>query len=344
MIFTDISQVKEFVGGGANMSIEMDSILPTMYLAAKQHIEPWLSKAQWTKLVDDFDAPTPTQIALLPYVQRPLALITFHEYAKIGGIQFGESGIFRVENEHQKSAYKYQENEYKDYMLLNGYETIEEMLIFLAENAEDYPLWKNSESAEKSQALFLNYATEFRMIYSQDISRYTFEILRPILEDLEYFAIRPTVGQDTLDLLRLSISNKDSSPSQRILLKFIQKALASFSIEEASKRNLVRIEGRKIIQSETLEPQGYEKVSTAKNNQLSISLRHNDEWGNRHISALKNYLETHPDEFPEYHIWQETLKAESTTETIIPETDKRIHLAGDFLTTTRKKSKGIIRL
>ena len=131
--FNNIEGVKEFIGGGANVSMAIESLSPVMEMAAEEHLLQWIGRDQFNDIREAYDTSdmTDQQAALLPYIQRPLAMLGLYEYSKVGGIMFDESGIHRTENEYQKSAYKYQENEYRNWMLNNGYTAIELMLNFL---------------------------------------------------------------------------------------------------------------------------------------------------------------------------------------------------------------------
>lgn len=159
-LFNDISDFKNYVGGGANVSLKMATLDPAILAAAENHIILWLGQQQWDQLVTAVaGTPSTEETALIPYVARPLAMLTMYEYKKIGGIMVGESGFHRFEDETRKSAFKYQENDYSDWMLNNGYENIERMLKFLETNEADYPLWQADDAYQRNKALFLNYAS-----------------------------------------------------------------------------------------------------------------------------------------------------------------------------------------
>ena len=305
-LFTDIDHIKQFVGGAVNISVEIDSLSPAFNRAAQNHLVGWLGAAQWNDMVTNFAAPDAELAALLPYAQSALAMLGMYEYSLIGSIQFTESGIHRVENDNYKSAYKYQEAEYRKWMLENGYEAIEEMLLFLQDNNEDYPLWDGTEVAAKNLQLVINYAKHFRAAADKNISRYTFELLRPLIEDLEFFVLIPNIGQPQYDDLKAKIASESAFSSEEdVLLGLIQKCIANFTIEEATRRQLVRLEGRNVVQTEKLEPQSYEKESTPTNSPLSVKINHHDEWGNRYVSRIVKYLDDNIDEFPLYETWKE---------------------------------------
>ena len=51
LIFKDIEDFKTYVGGAANVSVEMDSLGPIMLMTAETHLLPWLGRLFWNALV-----------------------------------------------------------------------------------------------------------------------------------------------------------------------------------------------------------------------------------------------------------------------------------------------------
>lgn len=310
-IFTDIDHIKTFIGGAINVSIEMDSITPIIERTAHNHLLSQIGAPLWDDMVAVFGgSPTAEQTALFPYLQRPLAMLSFYEYSKIGAVQFSETGLHRMENDSYKSAYKYQENDYRSWMLMNGYEEIERLLIFLQTNKADYPLWAGTAFESRNTALVINYARDFRLATDKELSRYTFEILRSIIEDVEVFSMIPNMGEPQFDDIKSKIAAETVLSSEETeLLRLMQKAVANFAIEEAVKTQLVRLEGRNVVQSESLEPQSSEKKTTPGNAMASMKIRHHNEWANRHISNMNRYLEDNRVTFTLYDTWKTAIEA-----------------------------------
>lgn len=311
-LFTTIAQFKEFVGGGVNVSLKLESISSTMYMAAHEHILPWLGDTTWANLVDavENDDATADELALLPYVRRPLAMLTMHEYAKIGGIQFSEGGIYRTENEDMgmKSAYKYQENQYRDYMLHNGFESIEHMLRFLDANAATYTEWA-AEAMPRQRSLLINYARDFRDVYAKNLDRYTFELLRPIMHDIETFAIRSTLGDAQYERLKAGILAQDLTAAEHILVGHLRRAVANWAIEEGIHRNWIQIRAGRVIQLESHESQSALQDMPAAANAVSLRLRKESEFANRHLSFVTFYLTNHLDDYPLYSTYIDEVMA-----------------------------------
>jgi len=349
LIYDDIDQFQSFLGGAVNNSLEETSIEPTAFMVAKKHVIPWLSQTQWDDLIAAVaGTPTPAQTNLLDYVRRCLALLTMHEYSHVGNIFFGENGMYRMESQEMKSAYKYQENDYRNAMFLNGWEAVEWMQLFLDANSATYTLWAASDSFTNTRAYFINYAEEFRAVYTKKLTRSTFEVLRPLIDELETFAILPLIGQSLFDVLKADIlaGTLSANTYRNNLVLLIRKALAHFVIEEGIKRHWIKFQHDRVVYNEQLEPQSSEKQSQASSQQISLKMRHHEEFANRHISFVKKYLTDNLDEFPEYQAYLDAQAAEESTEET-DNCDERYPTCGcNYACTcsTTKKNKGVFRL
>jgi hypothetical protein len=308
----DISDFKELVGGAVNASMDMASLKPSVKDAFYNHVERWLGDAQWKRLVQGKaqDDLTEAEEALLPYVQECVAYLSLYEYVSIGAIQANGSGFQREESENHKTAYKYQVNQYKEYFLINGYEALERMILFLVANELDYLLWQGTEGAAEATALFINDTRTFRRRFNFKITRYTFEHLRGLMKDLDLFIAEAAFGaaftKDLKDKMRLgTLSTKELE-----LVQWTQRAIAEFAIEQAMRRNMVLLEGDRILIQEALEPQSYKREGLPNARQFSIAVMHHHEWAKRLWSKALDFLNTNIDDFPIYKTYLETLVVE----------------------------------
>lgn len=319
-IISEISELKSYIGAAGNVSIRMEDLSPFLDLVGHQHLRPWLGKTTYEELRDNHtDSPI---ASLLPYAQRPLALLGMYEYSKVNGIMITGSGNIRVEGENKKTAYKYQENAYRQVMLEQGWESIERMLEYLDDNEDDYLAWK-VEAAKRHRSLFINYASTYRDLYGKQVSRYVFETLRPIIEELEEFLFVPMLGQPFFDAIKQNILDNDLEEEINVrrkeLVQLMQRVLVHFAMKEGINRNWVRFDGDRVVQYESLEPQGNQKAGVAKNEPVAHQLRHNIDFANRHINAVKKHLETYQLDptFEEYIAWQEEIKVIKTLSKIL---------------------------
>lgn len=350
-IFTNITDFKAQLGGAINANMNPNSLAPWIEMAAQTHIWDWLSKAQWDALVTAVDGSSTSteQDDLLIRLKRTTALLTMYEYAKVGSVQFTEGmGMVRAESDNQKTAFKYQEVDYRKQMLTMGYESLEIMLDFLEDNEDDYPLWQASTAYTRNKALFINTARVFRQYYGKQLSRYVYEIIRPIIEEVETFAILKVIGQDQYDDLKEGIALKSLTADESTLIGLIQKAIVHFTIQEAMERNWVQFEGNRIVQLESLEPQSMERAGTAAGAGFSTKWSHHQLLASRHISYLLYYLENNLATYPLYEAYYEERQEEESTTTT--QTDSELYSSdryyGAYPLVTRKEKKptGIKRL
>ncbi|MEL7122785.1 MAG: DUF6712 family protein [Bacteroidota bacterium] len=305
MLFTDISNFKSFIGGAANVSLELESIKPTIEETAYNHIIPFIGEELWDDALTKFDAGSSdtNHIKLLPYIQKPLAMLSLYEYSKIGNIMMGEGGMFRMESDSMKTPYKYQENQYREVHLFQGYEALERLQKFLDKNADTYPLYTGSDAYATRKALLINYATEFRKYYSFSINRYTFEQILSVIEDVQYFAILPTLGQEQFaKLLEGNLNAKEKE-----LLELCRKAIVHFTIQESLVRMWVRLEGNRIVQNESSGDQAYQTKLNASLEATGLLATKEQLKADRYIYSITEFLQNNLDQFELYKAHIEAL-------------------------------------
>lgn len=307
-LFNDAPHFRSFIGAAGNVSLDLEDLGPNILVAAENHIIPKIGDDLWNNLLDTFAAPNANNEALLPYVQRPLAMLSMYEYMNVGGFQVSGRGFHRVETDDLKTTFKYQENNYRDYMLHNGYEAIERLLKTLEANSANYTLWTGAPESKRNRAGFINYAAELRLLLSKRINRYVFETLWPILIEVETFAILPTIGEDFYNELKTAIEAKIITEDQQTIIYLIQRSIAHFGQEEAIRRHIVAMKGDAIVVQEKLEPQGLVRQGAPDGGKLRLVLRHHNEFANRHISKLKRYLDANRDTFSTYKAWIEAIE------------------------------------
>lgn len=305
-LITEITQLQEVVGGAVNKSVDIRSLHPYLSGVVRDYIIPHLGKQLIDDVIDRQDTIGDESLTLLLYYTRKAAgYLTLWKYADIAGVQLSDMGLLRSESENMKSAFKYQEAGYRNAMRDHGHEALEELIIFLQENATDYPLW-GAERLANSRRLFLANATQFRSVYSRYISRYSYEILQPVIEDLEAFAIQPLLGDDFFYELKELVRLDTLTNQEKELVYRIRKAIANFAIEEGTKQHWIKISGNNIIQSEHLDQSNIEHATDAA---INVSLRHHDVTGNRHLTYIQKFLKDNIDDFETYANWQAELEA-----------------------------------
>lgn len=312
-IFKDIEDFKNHVGGTINRSVQMKGIAHCIIAAYENHLERWIPPRIWSELckkVEENSALSEEESKLLKLLQRATAQLTMFEHMQTGGIEISEAGFFRTDTETKKQAYKYQENSYRDWMVNQGYESMEKLILFLNENENDYNLWKGSPEQKRSQSGILNNAVDMRRVYSHHITRYTFEGLRSLIEDLEFFILKALWGVALFQDIKEKLEEDNLSEKEKELVLYAQKIIAYFTIEDALKRDWIKLKNNSVVYNQALENQSYIKAEQATIQQLNITTRHNNQYANRYVGAMMSFIEKNKDNFP---LFESTVETQTTS-------------------------------
>lgn len=344
-IYANDDAFHQQLGKAISENLSIDQLAPIMLGAAEEYLIPWIGQALWNDLVDGVENNnlTAEETTLLPYVQRPLAWFTMFEYANVGEVMVSDQGFMRQETETQKTAYKNQVNNYTRYAREMGYHALEAMLNHMeSATAGTYTAWEGTDENTRNREAFINTARDFRLVYSVKISRYVMETMRGLMLDIEEFAIVPILGTEFFNELKTAINDKNETADQKTIIKKIQKAVAAFTVEEAIRRTIVKNTGEAIVVVEALEAQSNYKEGVGSSDRLQLALKHNDEWGNRHISAIKDFLNDNRATYPTYETWIETIEAAAEEAESEEENNER-YVDPCRVTSTRNKTS-VVRL
>jgi hypothetical protein len=298
-LFNILADLKTQVGGAISTSLELDSIAPVIYDAARRHIVPYLSQAQYDALVTAHagSSMSAAQTALLPFVRKPLALLTMHEYAKVGGIEFGEGGIHRNESDTKKAAFRYQEKTYLEYTLEKGYDALELLVKFLSDNVGTYSAWAATEEADAHRRPLLNYAGDFRRVLQVQCDRYTFECLRPIIGGVQAFGVQALLPAAFWTHLVGAHIAGTLTDAEKELRKRIRVAIAHRALDEALMQHWVHSkQGRIMVVEEIGEQNHYNRPAPS---QASAGVAHlaQQMWADRHTMYWKQYIRDNAEAF-----------------------------------------------
>lgn len=298
-LFTDINELKTHIGGAVNMTVEMDSLAPTIADAAQRHLVPHLSQGVYQALVvaHASGAPSPSNLVLIKYVQRALAKLSIYEYSKIGGVMLGEGGIHRTESETRRAAYRYQETDYRQYMLESGYDSLYAMLGFLSSEAATYTDWANSTEGLGYRSRILNSPTVFRNLGTATVDGYTYECLRPIIDAVEATTITPMLPKSWWSGFITRYLAGTLTMSERQLLRLFQKSIAPRTVSEAMSQHQVRQEGGRIVVLEQFGEQRQTNASLPTLSTSGIPATRAALWADRHTNEWVSFIRTNDTAF-----------------------------------------------
>jgi hypothetical protein len=258
-LFHSIDELKVYVSGAVDSDEDfLEGIASDIDNAALRHLTPWLGDGLYSHIValyPDADVDSKESV-LTEKIQRVLAPLALYHASKTKNIRFGSQGLSRNEN----VPFRYQEDDYREEMLIAGYEHLELLLKYLEENKLDFsvsPLvW---EGEERHLGRILRYASDFRRASAFRISRYTFEFMLPIIEEVEYHAIECNLPSQFLTKLKTNLENEN----EKHALFLVKNIIAHFTVVEALRRQLVVMQDGQLVQIESYGDQSSKRKTTA---------------------------------------------------------------------------------
>lgn len=292
--FPDIDTLQKSLA--VNCSFSVESIEPSIELAALQYITPYIGDALYNDLIT---ATAGTALTASNRVRRALANFAAYLHKDQGAVQWSDAGILRREGENYKSAYKYQEQNLQKSLHRQGWLWMELLLIYLENNEVDFPLW-SQEGKAKNRALLINTATRFQEFVRISGGRELYEYLRPIIKDVECFAISPCIGSALYSEIKEQILTKTLSPANERLLPYLQAPTAYYTKARAIELGLAQytLSGLVSIEQQGADYKNQEKAVHGVT--ASASIIFNDDMGNRHLAKLVDFLTKNIEDYPLY--------------------------------------------
>jgi hypothetical protein len=285
ILFQNITEFKAVVGGAVNNDKNFfDSIKPSIPLSDRKHLRFWLGDALFDRILNN-TTPTAELTVLQGLCRKASAFLALYEYAPLGSIQFGEKGRTRSEND----SFKYQDDKQDEKLLELGYNALEEVLFYVASKPSVFTEWATTEGYRKHTALMVNSTTDFRWYCGRMMSRYTYEILRPITEGVERGILTKILPKKIVTEIRAATT---ITTYQHEVIRLLKTAITHFVIDEALQKNMAVIaEGGAvkvpIAQSKSDKSTTFEKVTPAD---VAYAINWNNIWANRHVNELKDYI------------------------------------------------------
>lgn len=307
MFFKKIDELKNFLPLNTTNSIE--SFTPHLRTAYRKYVLPYLSVELATKVEKHWQKDNiPKAIGeLLPYVQEPIAHFAFVLALPTLQVQVSDSGVHRIEDNNQMTAYKYQ----VEALILSHTEqawyAIDELLKFLEANEKEYPEWARSESSVILRSNFIQTATEFEQYADIQQNRRLFYSLKPTMKRIEETFVLSSLGETLFLKLKEECAKDRVVSRMESLLKFIKPAVALLTLANASTDLVLTWYGSNLMPTSFSGEKESKKVEL-QNQILQTWKNEKENQGMRCLSNLKKYIITYYNLYPEYPLQTEKIK------------------------------------
>ncbi|MBB2149173.1 DUF6712 family protein [Pedobacter gandavensis] len=326
-IITTIDELKKYVE--VSKSLKIETVGPSLKSAGRRHLKDCLGPELFLRLIKAYQD-AGLKVSDMSDELKELAELCQAAAANIGmslliprvSISISESGISRLENDNQKTAYQYQEVNAKESYLRSGYDALEDIFIYLEEHKELYPDWVASSAYLDFKKYFIQSAAEFSSLYNIQQSRLSFLAVRYIMKRIEDFQVKDIISKKLFDTIKSQVKSGTITPQNRILLDdFICPGVALITIAKGVWERALDISeyGVTISMRGSSGNNELRQAAELKNQQKMADQLLAD--GNLYLSQLGVFLEENKSDYPDY----EPPKVESLLFTIKNKKDNGIY-------------------
>ena len=309
MLFNSITEIKQFLPIGTGN--DFNRLKPHIENAEQKYILPLLGTALYEELVEFYqDAlpltePTEVQqamIDLLEKIQHSVIHLAYFVGYDFLNISVSDSGFQRLESEHKKGLFKYQEDNLKQYFSDAGFNSLDTILLFIETNIIHFSEFKASSNWTIFKGSFIPTVNTLEQIpYSVFGSRLTFLSLKPHLAFVEDTVIKSALGETIYSEVKTEMIKDAPAAKVTAILPYIRKPLIYFAAALLMEETGATL-GKNGLFFEKLNgnnPDNREKQPSSEERILARIKRSNDV-GNAYLDALKSYLLSNAETWTEF--------------------------------------------
>jgi len=305
MLFTTIAEIKTILPIGVGN--DFYRLKPHIENAENKYLKALLGTEMYDELQEFYDAeyptePTPVQEAtkeLLTKVQHAVIHLAYFVGFDFLNVSVSDMGFTRTESTTSKGLYKYQEGNLKKYFSESGFNSLDDVLVYLETNIAHFNEYKLHANWTILKQSFLPTVKVVENIpYNIHGSRLIFLALKPQVSFIEDTLIRTALGEIIYAEIKTEMA-KDA-PTERVtaILPYIRKPLIYFSTAMLMEET-----------GATLDEKGlyFEKINaTAPDNRIkgpsteqriAAMVARNRLIGNSYLDMLKSYLHENWEEY-----------------------------------------------
>jgi len=269
--------------------------------SAEKYIKECLGSALYTALGASYNGTIAVPyIALLPYVQKPLANIALYYWINGGQLQVNDKGVQIDHSGASKTAFQWQIDAWKADLEQDGFNGLDELLQFLQDNKATYTTWVADTNAFTINKAFFNPdAVSFHKILAIDNSHRTFKALSPYIQQAHDMELKAMLGDTFYDELKAALLADSLTADQKLLVPNLKKMEVYYGMAKAVEnlRFTVKNNGLRIFETlSTIENAHTSKEATALD--ANAFARRMTENGNTYSKILEKYLNKNANTYP----------------------------------------------
>lgn len=309
MLLKSIPEIQEYIAIGNGTQFER--LKPHIQNAETAFIEPLLGLSLYTRLTK-FYAESPVDPASTEYnvpemtgflnlIQKSLSHLAYWMGFQVLNATISDGGFKRSESDKQKSLFKYQEDDLKDYFKTAGFNALDEALEYLEINIEKFDDFNTSPTWTVFKSAFIPNTKVFDAIVSISRSRLTFLRLKPQMQLVEDMEIFPILGAEILAEIKAEMIKDKPAEKVLAILVYIRKAVAYLSSAMLMEESGADLTERGLyFDSLSSNSQTDRNRQPANSDRIGILVARNRQIGMAYLDQLKSFLAANVVDWPGY--------------------------------------------
>lgn len=216
--------------------------LPSFDLVTERYLLPVLGDDLLDTLQAAYDSPplNATLTALLKKCQAVLAPLSYLSELPLLQTLLSDNGIQRVEGDNMRGAFRWEYNAVVAALEERGYNALEQLIVFLKKNKEDYPDWETSPYHDSSNFALIRDGADLGSVLSIVQPHRCFVLVKSLLLKVEEMHLRPSLSSEYYEALNQKIIDDDLDEHEDKILRKLRMASANLLMYYAATEMSVR--------------------------------------------------------------------------------------------------------
>lgn len=321
MLFKNISELST-INNAVNEQLNFIELKPSIELAESQLMREYIGNELYAEINNAYNAVNPSltapQIALLPYLRRPIAAMALLHFIPKSEATITSTGIMRFETSESKTAFQQQVIKLRMQLQFEAENAIEDLMQYLDANHQNFSSWTGSHQFRQYRSLFIQSGRQLADVYYCASPYRIYHKLRQLIFDAEQQQLKKILGDVFFAELKakMALTAPALSDAEKELLLQIRKYLAYTTISRAAASQLITWDDRGIT---VYDGQGRSENSD-DSKRTSITPQHIDHFIKQHqqyaqdwLQSLSFFISSTASNlvFASWYTWQQTIAASS---------------------------------
>lgn len=240
MFFNDINEVTLYVE--LNASFEFKVIQPKLRQVDRDVLKLHFGMDFVEEIQTAYDSTINGDISTLTLAQQKI-IKKFREitapfavamYITSGQVQIDNSGIYVAKNANRGIAWEWQIKDLIKSYFHPGYQAIEDTILFIQANINDYLTYKNSTEYEYSKLSFVATSKEFTKNYAPlNNSFMNYLKMRSCMDEVDETDIKNALLPDYYAVFKTNLKNNTLTIADKSILPYIKRAIVNLTTYKA---------------------------------------------------------------------------------------------------------------